>query len=68
MDPSGNVGNSITGKRKLLLSGSVLVSGLWMEGCAVHGMKWRLWREVNPEALLRMFCLVNPQTFLSKEF
>lgn len=30
-------------------------------------MKWRLWVEVNPEALLRILCLVNVQTFLLEE-
>ena len=67
MDPSGNVINLITLSSRLLLSGSVLVSGLSMEDYAVHGMKWRLWVEVNPEALLRILCLVNVQTLLLDE-
>ena len=38
-----------------------------MEDYAVHGMKWRLWVEVKPEALLRILCLVNVQTLLLEE-
>ena len=67
MDLWGNVINLIMLNSRLLLNGSVLVSGQLMEDYAVHGMKWRLWVEVNPEALLRILCLVNVQTLLLEE-